>query len=415
MHRCTLISVGDELLDGRVIESNTTYITDKLTALGVDVSVRVVVGDDLENLKSTISWAMEISDLIIITGGLGPTEDDITREALAAVLGIPLVKDDRIETWIRAVFEGMGREMPPSNVKQAEILSGATPIMARLGTAPGQWIEHGGKNIILMPGVPREMMDMMAGDVVPMLRERMDPGASKSSHSLHVAAKPESEVAELTQGIISRYAGVRASYRAQPGQIEVRLSTRGDAGAFNEALDRLREELKPWLVAEGEASLEENLGKELRARGLTLAVAESCTGGMVGERLTRLPGSSDYFKGGIVAYSRQAKTELLHISPHIIDVKGAVCEEVAEDMAQKVMEIFSSHLGISVTGLAGPGDGGEKEPVGTVAFGLASRKGAHSWKYRLPGDRNMVRQVAATIILAITYFYVRGEENIHVR
>lgn len=415
MYRCSLVSVGDELLDGRVTDTNSEYISEKLASLGLEVSLRIIVGDYMEDLRRTLSWVISVSDLIIITGGLGPTDDDITREALADVINLSLERDEQSEKVIRALFEKMGREMPLSNLKQADLLAGATPLVARLGTAPGQWIEHQGKYIVLIPGVPREMRDMMTGDILPRLEKHLSLGDAKLAHSFHVAAKPESEVCELVQDTLSGIDNLNISYRAQPGQIEVRISTWGGSGALSEAVSRLRNALGPWLVAEGDATLEGNLGRELRSRGLTLAVAESCTGGMVGERITRLSGSSDYFKGGIVAYSYDAKEKLLGIPMEILKSKGAVCEEVAEALAQSVRERFLSNLGISITGVAGPGSGGEKEPVGTVAFGLASREGVHSWKYRLPGNRDMVRQVAATIILAVTYFYVRGDGKVNVR
>jgi nicotinamide-nucleotide amidase len=413
--RCSLVSVGDELLDGRVTDTNSDYITDKLSPLGLEVNLRIVVRDDLEDLRRTLSWVISVSDVVIVTGGLGPTDDDITREAMTDVLDLPLERNKQAEDIIRSLFERMGREMPQSNLKQADLLSGAIPLTARLGTAPGQWIEYRGKYIILMPGVPREMRDMMTGDVLPRLQQYLPLGEAKNTHSFHVAAKPESEVAEMVQEALSGRSDTNVSYRAQPGHIEVRLSTWSGRGVLDEAVVCIREILGPWLVAEGDATLEGNLGRELRSRGLTLAAAESCTGGMIGERITRLSGSSDYFKGGIVAYSYDVKEKLLGIPEDILKSKGSVCEEVAEAMAKNVRERFSSHLGISVTGVAGPGTGGEKEPVGTVAFGLADREGVHSWKYRLPGNRDMVRQVAATIILAVTYFYVKGDGKVNVR
>jgi competence/damage-inducible protein CinA-like protein len=415
VYRCSLVSIGDELLDGRVIDTNADYITEKLATLGLVVSLRIIVGDDILDLHRTLSWVIDLSDVIIITGGLGPTDDDITREALADVLGLPLERDGQAEKVIRSLFEKMGREMPPSNLKQADLLAGATPLIARLGTAPGQWIEHKNKLIVLMPGVPREMRDMMTGDIIPRLEKHFFLGDVKLAHSFFVAAKPESEVGELVRDTLSVYDNLNVSYRAQPGQIEVRVSTWGGTGALNEAVSSIREVLGPWLVAEGDATLEGNLGQELRSRGLTLAVAESCTGGMVGEWITRMPGSSDYFKGGIVAYSYDAKENLMGIPMELLKSKGAVCKEVAEAMAQSVRKRFLSNLGISVTGVAGPGSDGEVEPVGTVAFGLADQEEVHSWKYRLPGDRDMVRQVAATIILSVTYFYVRGDGKVNVR
>lgn len=416
MYRCSLVAVGHELLDGRVADTNSDFITGKLASLGVEVSLRVIVGDSMEDIRVTLSWVMGVSDIIIITGGLGPTDDDLTREAVAETLGLPLKRNPQIEEHVRAIFERMGREMAPTNLKQAELIAGATPLPARLGTAPGQWIEHQGKIMALIPGVPREMRNMMENDVLPRLSARLPLKRTKRAVSLHAAAMPESEVAELVHGVLYGCEDITISYRALPGQIEVRLSAWDDGGeAFDQAKARVREALGPWLVAEDEETLEGNLGRELRSRGLSLAVAESITGGMVGERITRVPGSSDYFKGGMVTYSYQAKEKLLGVEKNLLLEKGAVCEEVAEAMARGVKERFSSDIGVSVTGVAGPGSGGEKEPVGTVAFGLAAKDGVYSLKYRLPGDRDMVRQVATTIILTVAYFYVRGEGIVSVR
>ncbi len=415
MYRCTIVSVGDELLDGRVSDTNSDYITAKLSSLGLEVSLKVEVGDDRVRLRDTIAWVMEISDLIIVTGGLGPTSDDLTREATADALSLPLKRDEDLERAIEAIFLRMGREMARSNLKQADLLEGAIPLTARLGTAPGQWIERNGQYLILLPGVPREMRNMMSADVLPRLSERLQEKKRRTSISLHVAAKAESEVGELVESKLAGMEEVKVSYRARPGQIEIRLSSWGDPDRVAEAASAIKETVADWLVAEGDATLEGNLGRELRSRGLSLAVAESCTGGMVGERITRVPGSSDYFKGGVVAYTYQAKEDLLGVSGDVLREKGAVNEEVAEAMALGVRDRLKAGIGVAITGVAGPGSAGEREPVGTVAFGIATREGTSSWKYRLPGDRETVREAAATITLALTYFYLRGGVKIGAR
>jgi nicotinamide-nucleotide amidase len=416
MYRCSVLAVGNELLEGRVEDKNSGYIAEKLASLGMEVPLRLMVGDDMDDLRAAISWLMGQCDVIVITGGLGPTEDDLTREAVAEALDLPLKRNADIERDIEAIFNKMARDMPASNLKQADLIEGAIPLLARLGTAPGQWIEHEGKLIILLPGVPSEMRHLMSGEVLPRMEARFPAAKGKKHHSFIVAARPESEVAEVVREATAEFENLQLSYRVESGQIEVRLSSReGGGDLMSKAARQVREALGPWLVAEGDATLEGNLGRELRSRGLTLAIAESCTGGMISERVTRLPGSSDYFKGGMVAYTYESKETLLGVPGSLLKEKGAACEEVAKAMAEGVRERFSSSLGIAVTGVAGPGKGGEKEPVGSVAFGLSARDGTYSWKYRLPGDRDAVRRYAATIMLAVTYFYVRGDGRVDVR
>ncbi|RJP30506.1 MAG: CinA family nicotinamide mononucleotide deamidase-related protein [Actinobacteria bacterium] len=409
------MAVGDELLDGRVDESNSSFISDRFLPLGARIVLRVIVGDDMEHIGSALEMAMNISQAVVISGGLGPTEDDLTREAVARTLGLPLRRDSLQEERLKEFFAAMGREMSPTNLKQADLVEGAEPITARLGTAPGQWLEREGCMVIMVPGVPREMRDMITGDVVPLLAERFPPRESVEAKVFIVAARPESELAEQVQAAIAGLRDVSVAYRAMMGQIEVKLSTAADAAALAQAEERIRQALGPWIVAEAGETLEGNLGRELRSRAMTIAVAESLTGGMVGERITRVPGSSDYFQGGILAYTYGAKTRLLGVDAGLLEAKGAVNGEVAEAMASGVRDRLAADIGIALTGVAGPESGDEREPQGTVVFGLADGSGAFSWKYRLPGDRDMVRQFATTVMLTIAYFYVRGEEIRDVR
>jgi nicotinamide-nucleotide amidase len=415
VYTCSLLAVGDELLDGRTDDTNSDFISEKLHPLGVRVVLRIIVGDDRGSIGRALALALELSNAVIITGGLGPTSDDLTREAVAGAMGLSLHRDMRLEQGLKKFFSAMGREMSPTNLKQADVVEGAVPIIARLGTAPGQWVEKDGKMVILVPGVPREMRDMIEGDVIPMLSERFALKETGRTVTMLVAARPESELAEQVEEALSGMQGIGVAYRAMMGQIEIKLAAREDGAGFKEAERRVRAALGPWVVAEGKETLEGNLGSELRSRGLTLAVAESLTGGMVGERITRAPGSSDYFRGGVVAYTNQSKEGMLGVEGELLLSKGAVSQEVAEAMARGVRERFCSSVGIALSGVAGPQSGGEAEPPGTVAFGLADSAGAHSWKYRLPGDREMVRQFATTVMLTIALFYARGEDISHVR
>jgi len=410
-----LLAVGDELLDGRVNDTNSDFITAQFHSLGISIVLRINVGDDIEHIGDALRIAMGISDAIVITGGLGPTEDDLTREAVAQTLGLPLCRDSLLEERLKEFFTAMGRVMSPTNLKQADLLEGAVPITARLGTAPGQWLEKDGCLMVLVPGVPREMKDMITGDVIPLLEERFQLRDNITDKTFLVAARPESELAEQVQEALAGMADIKVAYRAMMGQIELKLSTREDAAGLEEAEKRVREALGPWVVAEGGETLEGNLGRELRSRALTIAVAESITGGMVGERITRVSGSSDYFKGGVMAYTCEAKESLLGVDPHLMASRGAVNEEVAKAMAAGVRKRLAAEVGLALSGVAGPESGGEKEPPGTVVFGLADASGEYSWKYRLPGDREMVREFATTVALTIALFYARGEEIRDVR
>ncbi|MDI6829949.1 MAG: CinA family nicotinamide mononucleotide deamidase-related protein [Actinomycetota bacterium] len=411
---CSLLAVGDELLDGRVEENNSTFIGEKLRSLGVEVVLRAVVGDDARSIKSALKNALAVSDLLVVTGGLGPTDDDLTREAVAEALGLALRRDPSIEERLRGFFRAMGREMSPSNLKQADLVEGAEVLEARLGTAPGQWIEHAGKVVVLLPGVPHEMRDMVENELVGRVSARA-PGERGGSVSLLVAARPESELGEEVKEALSGIEGVGASFRVADGRIEVKLTSREDLSLLAEAERRVRERLGGWVLAQGEETLEGNLGRELRARGLTLAVAESLTGGMLGERITSVPGSSDYFRGGIIAYDYRAKEELLGVDPDLLRSRGAVNEEVVAAMARGARERLGTDLGVAVSGVAGPGQGVESEPPGTVAFGLCDGEREFTWKYRLPGDRERVRRFAVTVALTVVLLYVRDGDVGHVR
>ncbi len=408
------MAVGDELLDGRVEENNSTFISDSLRSLGIEVIMRAVVRDDMENIKGAIRTALAMSDLLVITGGLGPTADDLTREAAAEALGVGLFRDSSIEKKLRDFFASMGREMSASNLKQADLLVGAEPLEARLGTAPGQWLQYGDKVVVLLPGVPHEMQDMVENEVVKRLSP-MVAGPRVESASLLVAARPESELGEEVAEAIAGLEGVTASFRVAEGRIEVKLSSRGEGGILTEAARKVKEKLGRWVVAEGDETLEGNLGRELRSRGLTLAVAESLTGGMLGECITSVPGSSDYFKGGIIAYDYGAKEKLLGVERSLLRRQGAVNEEVAKAMARGVRERLEADLGIAVSGVAGPGAGVENEPPGTVVFGLSDGDRDLAWKYRLPGDRERVRRFAVTVALTILLMYERDGEIGNVR
>lgn len=407
MARFTVLLVGDELVEGRVEDSNLPFLRDVLEDMGMELSMAIYVRDEKDDISRGLALGMEISEVVITAGGLGPTEDDLTAEAVAEALGRRLVRNHEAAERIESLFRRMGREMPPSNLKQADLVEGAVPIYSGHGTAPGQFLEIGEKRLILLPGVPSELRDMVHGEVVPRLAPFLAAKERKglAKKVIRIAGKPESEVADVVTGAASRFPGVKVTYRATPGVIEVTLKAEEELPEG--LMEEIRKELGDFIVSEEGKSLEEALGEMLRDRGMTLSVAESCTGGLLGERITRVPGSSDYFLGGVVSYSYRAKSDVLGVPGELLKAKGAVNEEVALHMAKGARRLFGSDFALSVTGVAGPGTGGESEPVGTVVTGMATPGGEWAFRYRLPGERELVRQAASSIALASLLFHLR--------
>lgn len=408
----SVLVIGDEILDGRVEDTNSRWLHENLLRRGFRVSMIITVGDDLRRLRTALSCAWSLSDVTMAVGGLGPTGDDLTREAASEALRVPLRRQESLEERVRGIFRKLGRDMPPSNLRQADVLEGAVPLLRGAGTAPGQILEKEGKVLVLLPGVPREMMVMAEEEVFPFLEKKYGRGPAGGIAEFTVAARSESEVAEAVSSAVRGLPGLKVSYRALPGRVEVRMEAgAGDEDVLERAEERVDEVLGGCIVARKDETLEENLGKLLVREGLSLAVAESCTGGMVGERITRVPGSSRYFRGGVVAYTYRVKEEILGVDRRLLEEKGAVCPEVAEIMARKAGELFHADIGLAVTGVAGPSTGGEREPVGTVALGIFAGGKAMSWKVRLPGDRDAVRETASTVLLSAAFFHLRSGEG----
>ena len=400
--------VGDELVEGRVQDANLPFLRETFEDLGMELALVLYVRDEMEDLVRCVEVGLELSDVVVAAGGLGPTEDDLTAEAVARALGRRLVRNQEVAERIQSLFRGLGRDMPLSNLKQADLVEGAEALYSGHGTAPGQYLEMGGKRLILLPGVPSELREMVRGEVVPRLAhcQSGEAGKDMARRVLRVVGKPESEVAALVSGAVESFPGVKVAYRATPGVIEITLRAEGEVP--EKLLKEIRKLLGDFIFTEEGEALEEVLGRLLREKGLTLAVAESCTGGLLGERITRVPGSSDYFLGGVVSYTYRAKSEILGVPSSLLEERGAVNEEVAVRMARGARELFGSDLALSVTGVAGPGTGGEKEPVGTVVTGMVTPGGEGAFRYRLPGERDLVRQAASSISLASLLFYLRN-------
>jgi nicotinamide-nucleotide amidase len=400
------------LLLGQVANTNAQHISESLSSIGVDVYFHVAVGDNLERVAGTIRTALERSDVVLITGGLGPTPDDLTSEAVAKALGVGLERDEEIVKTIRAIFERMGRDMPDENLKQADLPAGAVAIPPE-GTAAGYYVERGTKLVAAMPGVPWEMKEMLAKTVMPLLEERAGDGATISRQIL-VMGLGESATHEKIADIVERQTNPTIAYLAGAGQVRVRLTAK--ARAESEALaliapveDEIRARLGDAAVAGHPTTLGEALGRMLLDLGCSIAAVESLTGGLIGSQLAHGAGASGYFKGSLVTYSTEAKRDMADLDPAIIDGPGVVSEEAAVALARSAAERFGADLGISATGVAGPTEQ-EGKPVGTI-FVAAHLDGADEVRHvRGYGDRENVRLVAthAALDLARRILLKRG-------
>jgi nicotinamide-nucleotide amidase len=394
-----ILAVGSELLTPFRVDTNSLYLTGQLNELGIDVRNKGVVGDEPADIRARVLTALERADIVITSGGLGPTADDLTRESVAAALNLSMGEDAAVLAAIRKRFEHRGLQMPDGNRRQAAVPAGATVLPNPNGTAPGLWIESGAKIVVLLPGPPRELQHIFQTDVKPRLAARSS-GARVVRRVLKITGRAESLVDDVAQPIYGPLAGaaipIETSILASPGQIELHLSARGeDVAAMERALqdgvDRLAIALAPAVFSTDGRTLERVVGDALLAKGSRIAVAESCTGGLLGGRLTEVPGSSAWFAGGVIAYDNAVKTRELGVPEDTIAVHGAVSEPVARAMAEGVRQRFGTELGVSITGIAGPDGGSAEKPVGTVAIALAGPD-ARARVFRFVGDRQMIRQ-----------------------
>jgi nicotinamide-nucleotide amidase len=397
-----IIAVGSELLTPQKTDTNSLYVTEVLNDLGIAVAFKAIVGDNRDELTAHVAHALARHQVLILTGGLGPTDDDLTREAVAAHLALPLEEDPAIIDGIEKRFAARGWKMPAVNRRQAMVPRGASVLVNPHGTAPGLWIEHGKRYIALLPGPPREMKPMMDGEV----RRRL--GAVAGNVRLHrrlirVAGKGESAVEEIVQPIYSRWLQqsppIDTTILAGLGQVELHLVTQSDdAPSAREALQLAVAEvtgvLGADLVSTDGAVLEAVVGDLLRARGWWVAFAESCTGGLATSRMTDVPGSSAYVERSIVAYSNRAKIELLDVPEPLIAEHGAVSEPVALAMAAGIRKRTGVNVGVGITGIAGPGGGSEHKPVGTVCIAVDGPE-SNVRTFRFPGGREMVKAMSA--------------------
>ncbi len=394
-----IIAVGSELLTARRVDTNSLYLTDQLNRLGVEVVAKAVIGDDRERLAAAVAAAVARTEIVILTGGLGPTEDDVTREAVADALGRPLVFRPELLEAIEARFRRMNRKMAEINRRQAYVIEGAEALANDQGTAPGQWIRLGPDRVVLLlPGPPVELESVFTRECVPRL-ERMVPPQVIRTLEFRVAGMPESDLDQLISPVYKQYSNPVTTILAAPGDIQIHLRARAATAVEAEGLlaevgPRIEALLGEAIYSRDGEPLEAVVGRLLRARRATLAVAESCTGGMLAERITSVPGSSDYFLGGFLVYTDELKQRLLGVERAVLQQHSAVSQPVAEAMAAGARERTGADFALAVTGIAGPDGGDEQRPVGPVFIGLAKAGGTSARRFRFLGDRQRIRRLA---------------------
>lgn len=399
-----IIAVGSELLGAHRLDTNSLFLTDQLSRLGIAVTHKTVVGDVERHIVAALRIALERAEVVIVTGGLGPTEDDLTREAVARLLDRRMARDDRILEKIERRFLKRGVRMPEINARQAMVIEGAEVLENARGTAPGLWLRERDRAIVLLPGVPSEMESMFQDHCRPRL-ERIAPGTVLVTRVLKIAGLYESQVDELAAPVYTKFTNPVTTILASPGEIQLHLRASGVSeaearDAVNELTRRLEMALGDNIFSEDGQALEEIVGMYLTMKGRTVALAESCTGGLLAERITRVPGSSRYFVGGVVPYSNDIKIRLLEVPEKVLADCGAVSGETARIMAESARRRFGADYGLSVTGIAGPEGGTTAKPVGLVYLALAeSGRTAEVVERRYPGTRDRIRLQASQTAL----------------
>lgn len=398
-----ILCVGTELLLGEVVNTNVAYLGKALARLGIAVYHTSVVGDNQARLYEAVAGALKNADLLILSGGLGPTYDDLTKETVAEVLGLPLVRDEKIVEEIKEYFASSGRIMPPNNEKQADIPLGAIALKNRTGTAPGIFVEHNGKVVVLLPGPPFELCPMFEEFVFPRLREMSDK--ILISHNIHIMGLGESEVEMHLLDLMKNSVNPSLAPYAKEGEMRLRVGALANSEMEGEAMcQEMIEKVKSspvgeYIYALDAEYIEKLVVEKLKEKKLTLSSAESCTGGYFGKRITDISGASNVFKGGFITYSNQAKIDLLGVNPKTLEMHSAVSSEVAIEMARGARERLDTDIAISITGEAGPNsDPATNQPVGTVFIGVATREDTYSVKLTISRqrDREYIRKVASS-------------------
>jgi competence/damage-inducible protein CinA-like protein len=415
IERAVILSTGDELTTGKVVDTNANYLADKLVENGVDLVAVITVGDVPERLEWAWRTAVAMGDVVISTGGIGPTVDDLTTETVARIAGVGLRRDPATVDHMKRLFATINRVMPENNLKQADFPEGAEIIPNPLGTAPGFRLpitrDGHTAELIVLPGVPREMKPMMENWVVPWIRRNRGTDKVIAMRIFQTFGMSESALDEAVNGVIKpgeAKVGLRASFP----QISLRLTVEGSPGEAERRLEelavRVRAKIADFLFAEGDVSMEEVVGRLFAEKNFTLAVAESCTGGLIGHRITNVPGSSRYLVGDLVTYSNEMKTGLLGVSEATLEKFGAVSEECVREMAAGARARTGARVAIATSGIAGPDGGTPEKPVGTVCIAIDSDDVKYSRRYQMRGTRDWVKLLGSQVALDWLRRYALG-------
>ncbi len=402
----SILAVGSELLGTTRVDTNSLFLTGELEALGIQVVRKACSGDAFDDLVAELKIALARAPILVVTGGLGPTDDDRTKEATARLFGRKLVRDGEILQRLKERFARRGAAMPKVNEKQADVIEGATILRNPRGSAPGYLVEDGGRVAVLLPGVPIEMEGMWREEAAPLLRARFPSSGALHRRVLKIAGMAESVVEERIKPVYAAFPEDPVTILAATGEIQLHFAAQGPDAAAREKLDRIEAKFVEVLGTEiygrdGE-TLEGVVGALFRETGKTLALAESCTGGILAGRLTEAPGASEFFRGSVVAYANEAKVAFAGVNPSTLKRFGAVSEETAREMAEGVRRRFGASVGFGVTGIAGPTGGTPEKPVGLVHVALSDQDGSGAQKrLQLPGDRTMIRRWATAVSLSM--------------
>lgn len=400
-----IITIGDEILMGQILDTNSQYIARKLTEIGVEVIEEISVPDKRDEIYDTVDYAMQEADLILVTGGLGPTKDDVTKKVLAEYFGSRLVFNAQAMEWLEELLRNRNLPMNDNNKSQAFLPDNCRILHNFKGTASGMWFEKGWKSLISMPGVPFEMEHLMDTYVIPDLKAKY-PNLQLEYRMLKVYDVPESQLAEhLEPWEEALGEGLKLAYLPSPGLVRLRITAKGEAVKhLEQTYNSLKETLKGMKYTEGEDALEKQIGEVLRKKKVTIATAESCTGGEIAHLLTSVPGSSDYFKGAVVSYANEVKVNVLGVNATDIEKEGAVSETVVMQMAEGVKKLMGTDYAVSTSGVAGPEGGTPEKPVGTVWIGVATpeKTFAKKFVFSFTRERNIAKASVKALELVMT-------------
>jgi nicotinamide-nucleotide amidase len=415
IQNAVILSTGDEITTGKVVDTNANYLSDKLAEIGIDLVAVLTVGDVRDRLEWAWRTAIEKGDVVISTGGIGPTADDLTTETIARVAGVKLWRDEASVDHIKRLFASINRPMPENNLKQALFPEGATVIENPLGTAPGFRLpvtrDGHTAHLIVLPGVPREMKPMMENTVIPWIVANRGTDQVYEVRVFQTFGMSESALDEAVAGLI-KPDEAKVSFRASFPQISLKLRVEGKPGEVERKADelahRVREKIGPFIYGEGETSMEEVVGRLFVDKKLTLAVAESCTGGLIGHRITNIPGCSQYFKGDLVTYTYDVKEGVLGVSDATLKAHGAVSEECVREMAAGARKRTGASVSVATSGIAGPDGGTPDKPVGTVCIALSADDQSLTRRYQFRGTRDWIKLITSQVALDWLRRYALG-------